>query len=633
MRFDPLIRPRLFPRIAILLATTLVFGAIATPAVAVEPPTCSEPVIITGPGDIYAVAGLSLADHQYTTDPAEPMWWSSDSYGLPAGVTFDNAAARYVGTPEQVGIGAAGLTATDSCGQRVSREIRIYVLSADALAFSITGAEGAEIDLTALNPGSPFEVRSDALIGDISLPVGTVVTASWGAATFAAQTLGDVASFVMDGAVPSDAASGDHTIYVDFQLPNGQHYSSREVVGVINLQPEIELDLSGPATIHPVVGINTVYTYAAVGASAEATYSLQGDLPAGLVFNPDTAEISGIPESVVQVQAVIYVTDGARSDGMEVAIEVLPGESLDFPQIVSPININADLGNITSLLSSLGSLDDGIALDKIDELIEASNAETSATRQNKISIGVNPTTGDTFIFLGSQLEQRRHQNSMLFDAATVAAEDAKREQVAQLERERTHRQEAEMLAQEALKLQNDQLKAKLLAQLERQKAAKVEAAEAAKRKAESALAEMLVNEEAKRALAQRQIVLQERQEEHPLPAGTTIRAELHSTPVLLGTETVGESGGFLLRAAIPANTTPGGHSLVMTYTLPDGATHTQALAVTIVDESTSPRPADESTLAATGADAAPLGYAGMIFLMVGMMALVTRRRLEVKRSL
>ncbi len=71
-----------------------------------------------------------------------------------------------------------------------------------------------------------------------------------------------------------------------------------------------------------------------------------------------------------------------------------------------------------------------------------------------------------------------------------------------------------------------------------------------------------------------------------LPAGATISAELHSTPVSLGKATVGSTGSFALSATVPESTEPGDHTVVVTLT-GDGlapTTHEQAVTVTAASE-------------------------------------------------
>ena len=67
-----------------------------------------------------------------------------------------------------------------------------------------------------------------------------------------------------------------------------------------------------------------------------------------------------------------------------------------------------------------------------------------------------------------------------------------------------------------------------------------------------------------------------------LPAGASVQAELHSTPVVLGTTTVAADGTFLIRATIPLDTEPGNHHYIVTVTPTNAPASTVGQAVTVV---------------------------------------------------
>lgn len=66
-----------------------------------------------------------------------------------------------------------------------------------------------------------------------------------------------------------------------------------------------------------------------------------------------------------------------------------------------------------------------------------------------------------------------------------------------------------------------------------------------------------------------------------LPVGSTVSAELHSTPVSLGGTTVGSDGTFTLVALIPLTVEPGDHHFVVTVTEPGQEASVTETAVTI----------------------------------------------------
>jgi LPXTG-motif cell wall-anchored protein len=104
-----------------------------------------------------------------------------------------------------------------------------------------------------------------------------------------------------------------------------------------------------------------------------------------------------------------------------------------------------------------------------------------------------------------------------------------------------------------------------------------------------------------------------------LESGSVFRAELHSTPTLLGSVTAGPHGTAVLNVRIPASTPAGKHTLHVFGTAADGSTIRYTVAVTITVA------AGLSKLPRTGADLTPL-YAGGGFLVAGALLLLIRRR-------
>ncbi len=96
------------------------------------------------------------------------------------------------------------------------------------------------------------------------------------------------------------------------------------------------------------------------------------------------------------------------------------------------------------------------------------------------------------------------------------------------------------------------------------------------------------------------------------PVGATLDAELHSTPVNIGSTVVGSDGKFSLTGLIPADTAPGDHHIIVTMTGTGLAPTTSDKAITIVPTSavsptaggtiitTDPSKAADSSKAPTG---------------------------------
>jgi hypothetical protein len=162
------------------------------------------------------------------------------------------------------------------------------------------------------------------------------------------------------------------------------------------------LEIVGPAEIYPIVGVNTAYRYSGLNAGPDAVYGMDGDLPAGMNFNGATATISGAPESASGHLEILslYVEDGDRSVGMEVAISVLPAATVDFPAMTTPQQAGDALPALATLVAELGSVGDATTLEEVDKLIDELNSETSLDeKKSEILIGVDPATGESTIFI------------------------------------------------------------------------------------------------------------------------------------------------------------------------------------------------------------------------------------------
>ena len=590
-------RPRLSARVALLLTATLALSAVAVPAVA-APPGCDDVApVVTGPWSVYLSVGHPVADHVFSTGCSDSADWELAG-DLPPGVTFDAEAARFVGTPTTDAGGSFELRATDFRGTGLL-EGSFEVVNTQA---TVTGLGESPVDLTEVSPGTELEVHGFA--GD-----GTTVDVLWDGESLSRAPGAGVFSRAIT--VPGTAERGAHLIDVVFEFRSGQSYTTSVAVNVA------VLELTGPPAIYPVVGIDTVYTYVALGAGDDAIYWLDGELPAGMTFDADAATISGAPEGVGQINVSVSVLDDNRQAGVEVTVDVLPAAVVQFPALTTSPQIFHHLAAIADLIAGLNSKDFQAGVDAVDEILEKRKREAFGSIPG-IPIGPHPETGEPTVVLGSELENQKEQNRLLTEAAKRAAAKAKQEQVKALEEERKKRQQAEKDKQELLKIQNEQLQKKLKEKLEKQKAANEKAAEEAKKRAEEAFKKKLENDAAREAFEKRQRDLEQRQERHPLPQGTTVRAELHSTPVLLAQTTVSASGGFLIRTQIPAGTAPGAHHLVVTYTLPDGTVFIQAMAITVFDP---------NVLPPTGADVTPIGFAGGTLLVLGVAATLLRRRL------
>lgn len=80
-----------------------------------------------------------------------------------------------------------------------------------------------------------------------------------------------------------------------------------------------------------------------------------------------------------------------------------------------------------------------------------------------------------------------------------------------------------------------------------------------------------------------------------IPPGSTVDAELHSTPVSLGQAVVGPSGSFKIRAVIPRNVPAGAHHFVVTLTPPGATPDVVSAGVPIVPADPDPEAKNSAT--------------------------------------
>lgn len=95
------------------------------------------------------------------------------------------------------------------------------------------------------------------------------------------------------------------------------------------------------------------------------------------------------------------------------------------------------------------------------------------------------------------------------------------------------------------------------------------------------------------------------------PAGSTVSAELHSTPVLLGQTVAGDDGAFRIDATIPIDVEPGDHEFVLSVDAVGRERSTISSPVAILDAAPEPSAADEVEEAEPAAErAGDAGHGG-----------------------
>ena len=112
--------------------------------------------------------------------------------------------------------------------------------------------------------------------------------------------------------------------------------------------------------------------------------------------------------------------------------------------------------------------------------------------------------------------------------------------------------------------------------------------------------------------------------------GAQLTLIFESTPVELGRATADGSGSFSRDVTIPANATPGTHTIRATGLGANGSRLEQSVRVAVLGASTTGGPAAKSSgLARTGSDnSISLTQAGAVLILVGagLVAVVRRRR-------
>jgi len=115
--------------------------------------------------------------------------------------------------------------------------------------------------------------------------------------------------------------------------------------------------------------------------------------------------------------------------------------------------------------------------------------------------------------------------------------------------------------------------------------------------------------------------------------GSTVTFNFFSQPVLLGTAAADASGVATLEATIPANATPGTHTITASGIAPDGSPLELSTSITVLADGADGAGAGAGAggasgdLPRTGGDAIPIARIGAALLAVGGgLLFVTRRR-------
>jgi hypothetical protein len=115
--------------------------------------------------------------------------------------------------------------------------------------------------------------------------------------------------------------------------------------------------------------------------------------------------------------------------------------------------------------------------------------------------------------------------------------------------------------------------------------------------------------------------------------GETITLVLHSTPVTLGTTPADSQGSFSTTVTIPADTTPGNHTIIATGNTSGSTASTSIVVVSATTSGgTSTSGSSGGGLAFTGAHIAAMAGVGAIALALGGMLVFAGRRRRITSS-
>ena len=203
---------------------------------------------------------------------------------LPAGLTFNANTRTLSGTPTTVDITLLTYRATDANGARRDSTFTVTVNS------SLTLTAPANQNYTL-----------DTLINDLILPAGTGGTAPLEYFLTGPGATPLPEGLVFDFTFGRRTLSGTPTTAGTTTLT----YAVRDAVGTIRTTPFTVTINPSPALDRPIdrnhqqgSAISFSELPAATGGTAPLTYTLTGDLPAGLTFNPDTRTLSGTPGAI-----------------------------------------------------------------------------------------------------------------------------------------------------------------------------------------------------------------------------------------------------------------------------------------------------------------------------------------------
>ena len=240
-----------------------------------------------------AAVGAAYSQAVSATGGSGVYTYGVSSGSLPAGLSLNASTGLVTGTPSAAGTSNFTVTATDGNGATGSR----------SFTFTVNPS-------LALNPAT--------------LPGGTVGTAYWQAMT-ATGGSGTYTFSVSAGSLPAGLSLNPGTGIIS-GTPNSAAASTFTITATDSAG--VTTSRSYGVTINAAIAVNpatlpngtagTVYTAAlsAIGGNGSYAFSISsGGLPAGLVLNAATGNISGTPTTAVTSNFTVTATDGLGAIG------------------------------------------------------------------------------------------------------------------------------------------------------------------------------------------------------------------------------------------------------------------------------------------------------------------------------